>query len=342
MDELAHSFEGIGAVRRSKYENTYDLRGRSISSYCNRRVARRLAAEWRTLSADCIHLNKQNLEDGLDLLQAAELARVPHLCTIHLTQSARYLGAVLGWIRDHISHRALREYSGLLVTVLEQRRRELAQIVRDSKQVRLVANGVPLIDLAARDERRRAIRQQLAIDDETLLYLAVGRMVAQKRPIKFLEVADKVHRRLQNTLFLWIGEGALSGLWDARVAEFKLNGVVRHLPWQKDVSPFLIAADAFLHVAEFEGLPLAMLEAMSAALPCAVTENLLQEMPFLDEKNCVAIGESDAWLGEISDRAQLRARGEAARRLAEERFSFETMAKNYEALYRETVAGNSW
>src|SRR5688500_16843185 len=33
MDELANSFSGIGEVLRSPYRNTYDHRGRSISSY---------------------------------------------------------------------------------------------------------------------------------------------------------------------------------------------------------------------------------------------------------------------------------------------------------------------
>src|SRR5579871_1863607 len=93
MDELANSFSGIGEVVRSPYRNTYDLRGRSISSYLNLRAVGHLAREWKKARPDILHVNKQNLEDGLDLLHAARRARLPNICTIHLTQSAEYLKA---------------------------------------------------------------------------------------------------------------------------------------------------------------------------------------------------------------------------------------------------------
>ncbi len=47
MDELANSFSGIGEVLRSPYRNTYDHRGRSISSYLNLRAVGQLAREWK-------------------------------------------------------------------------------------------------------------------------------------------------------------------------------------------------------------------------------------------------------------------------------------------------------
>jgi len=71
---------------------------------------------------------------------------------------------------------------------------------------------------------------------------------------------------------------------------------IRRLPWRNDVPSLLFAADVFLHVAEFEGLPLAILEAMSAALPCAIAEHLLAEMPFLDGANSLSVAGDGAWV----------------------------------------------
>ena len=338
MDELANTFSGFGQVLRSGYTNTYDQRGRSITSYLNFGAARAVAAVWRGAEPDFIHVNKQNLEDGLDLLRAAHLTGVPHLCTLHLTQSARYLRAKLAAPRDFVSRCALRHYSGLLVTVLENRQRDLADFLGASPRIRMIPNGVPLFDLTRRSAVRLAQRSELGFSPSDQLFIAVGRMVRQKRPLVFLEKAQEILRVLPDAKFLWVGDGPLSPEWDAEVAAKGLGQKIRRLPWHNDVQSLLLSADVFLHVAEFEGLPLAILEAMSAALPCAITANLLGEMPFMNPGNSIAIGADDAWLAPLRAPAVLRTLGAAARQLAEEQFSFEKMAESYEALYRETLA----
>ncbi len=335
MDELAGAFCAFGKVSRAGYSNTYDRLGRSIASAFDTRAAKRIAADWQRGGFDFLHLNKQNLEDGLDLLHAARLAGLPSLCTIHLTQSARYLRARMAAPRDFISRRALAAYPGMLVTVLGQRRDDLARFLGDAARLRMIPNGVPIFDLATRRAARAAKRAELGLDAAALVVIGVGRMVPQKRPLLFLEHAARILTAHPGARFLWIGDGALAVAWDREVSARGLSGAVRRLPWQADVPAFLLAADLFLHTAEFEGLPLAILEAMSAGLPCAITENLLAEMPFLNSSNSIAIGADPRWLAEIGDSA---ARGAAARALAEAEFSFEKMAASYEALYRETIA----
>lgn len=340
MDELANTFSGFGQVVRSDYENTYDQRGRSITSYLGFGTARRVARVWREAEPEVIHINKQNLEDGLDLLRAAQHTGLPHLSTLHLTQSARYLHARLPAARDFVSRRALRHYPGLLVTVLENRERDLAEFIGPSPRIRMIPNGVPLFDLSRRSAVRATQRAELGFSSDDQLFIAVGRMVPQKRPLVFLEKARQILRERPDAKFLWVGDGALSAEWDAQVAAHGLGAAVRRLPWHNDVQSLLLAADVFLHVAQFEGLPLAILEAMSAALPCAITANLLGEMPFMTPANSIAIGDDAAWLAPLGDPAALRTLGAAARALAEESFSFEKMAASYEALYRETLAAH--
>jgi len=335
MDELATTFGSIGEVHRSRYVNTYDRFGRSLASYVDHGSAARIAGEWKRIAPDVIHLNKQNLEDGLDLLQAARLTHFPSLATIHLTQSAKYLGARFPGPRDFFARRALQAFPGMLVTVLEDRRHDLAQFMGDSPRLRTIANGVPLFDLSVREEQRSRTRAALGIDAASFLVVAVGRMVPQKRPLAFLELASRLHQERPNARCLWIGDGPLAGQWDQWVSAHQPGDAIRRLPWQSNVSGFLFASDLFLHVAEYEGLPLAVLEALSAAVPCAITANLRAEMPFLNDTNSVAVRDDGEWIREIADAAGLAARGTAGRQLAEERFSYETMAGGYEALYEE-------
>lgn len=337
MDELAGSFADIGAVHRCDYTNSYDRRLRSVASYFDRGSARRVAESWRTLGPEIVHVNKQNLEDGLDLLSATKIAGIPNLCTIHLTQSAHYLRAVGAALRDHVSRRALMRYPGILVTVLEQRRHDLSHFLGESPRLRFVANGVPIFDLSKRESVRYETRSKLGIGANETLIVAVGRLVPQKCPLAFLDQARLVSAAQPSARFVWVGDGELAGTWDERVRTLGLGSVVRRLPWQKEVVPLLYAADVFLHVAEFEGLPLAILEAMSAGLPCAIADHLLAEMPFFTRDDVLPVSADAGWSAALSDPARLAVMGRRMRLLAEERFSFAAMAATYEALYGETL-----
>src|SRR5690606_29577553 len=158
---LANSFSAFGEVVRSRYTNTYDRWTRSLGSHLSFLTSARLAREWRRLGVDFIHLNKQNLEDGLDLLRAATWSGIPNLCLIHITQSARYLEGKFPSIRDCIARRALCSYPGLLVTVSENRQRDLLQFIGSTPRVRVVPSGVQLPDLNRRPALRNAKRAEL-------------------------------------------------------------------------------------------------------------------------------------------------------------------------------------
>lgn len=337
MDELANSFSSYGEVIRANYTNTYDRWTRSLGSALSSLAAARIAAQWRKLGPDIIHLNKQNLEDGLDLLRAATRSGIPNLCMIHITQSTRYLGGKFHRLRDLVARRALQAYPGLLVTVPESRRRDLLSFMGATPRVHVVPTGVPLLDLEQRDAIRKAKRAELGYDDGAVLIAAVGRMVPQKRPQEFLLAAERIYRKLPRTRFLWVGDGAYAGEWDRWVAAKGLKGVINRVSWQADVPSFLFAADAFMHVAQYEGLPLALLEAMSAALPCILSRNLIAEMPFLDTANSIAVEDTDRLAAVLEAPLQLREIGQAARSLVATEFSFRRMAEEYELLYASAM-----
>ena len=293
MDELASKCAQFARVVRSSYTNTYDYPLRSLSTLANSFVSKRVASEWRALEPDVIHVNKQNLEDGLDLLRAARLTGVPTTCTIHITQSARFLKARGAWLRDLIARYQLTRYPGTMVAVQEARRVELSEFLRGRGITETILNGVPIIDEAVIRSLRDAKRSELGLSDKDYLVIGVGRLVAQKRPFEFLNIARKLHKRIPAARFVWIGDGALRESWQKVIARERLENVVSCIGWQPDVVPYLAASDLLLHVPEFEGLPLALLEAMATSVPCAVTRKLTLEIPFLNEDNVLFVEDMD-------------------------------------------------
>lgn len=338
MDELAGRCARFGRVLRAGYRNTYDYWSRSLSTCWNWRLSRRVAREWEALGPDVIHLNKQNLEDGLDLLRAVRHSGVPSVCTIHLTQTARYLKVKAPRLRDWISRGALLKYRGVIVAVQEARRKELNDLLGGRVRTRTIFNGVPIAADTGLAHVRKAKRAELGLRDSDFLVLGLGRLVEQKRPFRFLEAALELHQRFSDTRFLWVGDGELSVQWTNWVRRQGLDSIISCAGWQTDALPFLMAGDLLLHVAEYEGLPLAILEAMSAGLPCAITHSLAAELSMFDDETVLFLDDPGALADALQDRAALSRVAAGARRLVQTRFSLRSMIESYEQVYRE-VAG---
>lgn len=334
MDELAAAYaEDFGDVLRASYANTYDHRLRCIATCFTGPGIRRIVRQWQTWGPEAIHFNKQNLEDGLDLLATARLLSTPTFCTIHLTQSADFLRARFARIRDWIARREIARYPGQFVAIQDQRADELRRLVDHPERVHCIFNSVAVHPRHQLAGWRLPIRNELGFRNDEFVVVAVGRLVQQKRPLLFLQIAEKIHRIKPEARFLWIGDGLMANDWDNIVKSRNLSDFVRRLPWQRSVYPYLAAADLFLHVAEYEGLPLAVLEAMSAALPVALTSNLISDIPYLNRHPDLVLEVRDEWHQVLANPSHLRNTAELGRKAVETDFSLERMGERYEALY---------
>lgn len=335
MDELCVDFAPIGPVHRSVYRNTYDYPTRTLATLLNPREVRRIAMEWEALNVNVVHINKQNLEDGLDLIRAANCQATPSVCTVHLTQTAVELKARFGWWRDIMARSILDNYRGELVVVEELRRKALCDFLGLGPQIVTIENGVEPFDESRRESLGQAMRESLGWSKDDFVLCSVGRMVEQKRPLLFVEVALKWLQENSLARFLWVGDGPLAEAWDQRVQKAGAQDQIRRLPWQPSSTPCLAAADVYVHTAAYEGLPFALLEAMAAGLPCLVAEDLAAAMPALQPGELITFNK-DRGLSAVEmspERLQLTAA--AGRAAVDERFSLSRMASRYIALYHQ-------
>jgi glycosyltransferase involved in cell wall biosynthesis len=338
MNELASQCATFSQVVRADLRNTYDYRFRSLATMFNLRNSNCIAREWAELKPDLIHINKQNLEDGLDLLRAARLSGRPSVSTIHLTQTARYLRARGALLRDIVAWWELRKFKGTFIAVQDIRRNELSSFLGSEARIRTIFNGVPSVELGHRHGLRSSTRAELGIEDNQFLVVGLGRLVPQKRPFVFLDVAGKLYEQHPHTRFVWVGDGELSTQWSAAIARAGLAEAASCIGWKSDVRPYLAAADLLLHTAEYEGLPFALLEAMSVGVPCAISRPVASELPFLNRRNAIFY-DTPGLLEQFICRPQaLKDVGEAGLAMVSEQFSDHAMAAAYEKLYAEQVA----
>jgi len=337
MDELCVRFTEFGTVARSRYANTYDRSLRGLSAVFDSACAARAAREWSSLRPEVVHLNKQNLEDGLDLVWALAKTNLPGVCTIHVTQSAAYLKARSAALRDSLSRWAMRKFKGTLVAVSQQRSQDLAAFLNTSlDQVICIPNGVAIPSEDELVRYRHEYRTQLKAGAQDTVFLGVGRMVPQKRPLLFLQIAKAILNYIPAAKFCWLGDGELRPEWDRAVRDWGLSEKVLAPGWSTHPEPFYAAADVFLHTAAYEGLPLAVLEAMAAGLPCCLTQNLVEDFRWSDLPGLVTIDiDNPDWVRNLENQVDRKRLSTLTRKNAVERFSIDRMASRYLALYQQ-------
>ncbi|MDY6782568.1 MAG: glycosyltransferase [Cyanobacteriota bacterium] len=146
------------------------------------------------------------------------------------------------------------------------------------------------------EQKRQTLRSQLEIAEETVVCLFPARLVQQKRPLFLVELAKALTNYFQSFIIIILGEGELKTALHAKIEQLNLTPYFHLLP---PVTPtkmleFYAAADILLLPSAYEGISLAIYEAMSMQLPIVAADVGGQaELVTPDTGTLVPKGESD-------------------------------------------------
>lgn len=125
---------------------------------------------------------------------------------------------------------------------------------------------------AVRDEEtRRACAAKLGLPFGRRLIGWVGRLTQQKRPLDFLEMVRRLRNEGDETLFVMAGDGELAGACDTFIRDHSLDHVHR-IRYCDPLWELYCLLSGFVVTSEYEGLPIAMLQAIAMGLPVAATD----------------------------------------------------------------------
>jgi glycosyltransferase involved in cell wall biosynthesis len=183
-----------------------------------------------------------------------------------------------------------------------------------------------------RPESRDLWRHRNGFCDEDLLVVSVGRLERQKNPGMLVNAIEHV----PNAQLLMVGQGSLRANLEGR-DRVHLLGV------RNDVPDILAAADIFALTSDWEGLPLAIIEAMAAGLPVVATS--VGCVPEVIQHGTTGLliprGDQAALIAALSDLAEnhlLRREMGAAARERSLSFSVDAMVTAYEELFIRLLA----
>jgi len=128
------------------------------------------------------------------------------------------------------------------------------------------------------EDDRRALRARMSVelelDDDSRWLLMVGRLDAQKNPMLLLAAVRRlVESEQRNFNLLIVGEGQLRSQMEEVIDQTGLADRVRLLGLKSidEVVELLHTADLFVLSSSYEGMPMAVIEALACAVPVATT-----------------------------------------------------------------------
>jgi len=279
------------------------------------------------------HLSYANILSCL----AGTLAGIPVIATLHSTSHDSHQRARLV---TRLEEMVLRFFARRIVAVGYT----VADVHRDHvdpRKLDVIPNGIPApADLSL--QSRQQLRREIAGDENRVIIISVGRIVQAKGYEDLIEAFAILHRQEPRSVLVIAGVGKLFDKIKSKISELQLEDAVHCLGVRSDVSELLAASDIYVSSSHWEGLPVALLEAMMSGLPIVATA--VGDIPKVvtpeagiivppRKPECLADALKD--LVEAPEKA--RAMGSAARMHAMREYSLDTWITRLTSLYDETL-----
>jgi len=137
--------------------------------------------------------------------------------------------------------------------------------------VSVLVHGIPLDRTIQRKALRPAIRAELGIPPERVLVGTVANLRAQKGYPDLLAAARLVLDRGRDVTFAIVGQGPMEQQIREIHHRLKLGDRFKILGVREEATDFIAACDIFALASLYEGLPLALMEALALGLPVVAT-----------------------------------------------------------------------
>lgn len=208
----------------------------------------------------------------------------------------------------------------------------------------VIVNGINQVKFNP-DLDYKDIRAEFGIPEDVVLVGYIARITAQKEPLNFLRAIAKIPAAA-NVKFLIVGDGDLKADMLALAQELSLSSRIIFQDFRSDIPAILNAIDIFCLPSLWEGLPIALLEAMAmrkAIIATSIdgTKDLVKHM-----ENGILVPIStpqqlaDAIQLLVNDAPLRLTLGKAAGKTVKENFNIATMTRAVEAVY-ETMPFSS-
>jgi glycosyltransferase involved in cell wall biosynthesis len=211
-------------------------------------------------------------------------------------------------------------------------------------RMRRVPSGVETTRFLPNEHARQQLRTALGIAPHDIVALTVGALTERKGHGTLFSAASMLQERGVRLRYVVCGEGSLRPSLEAQVHTLGLQAVVHFPGFSSNVPDYLSAADLFVHVPLWEGLGVAVIEALATGLP--VVASRVGGIPELidDHVTGLLVPPQDAAALAIAierlvhDPQWAKTLGTTGQAFVQAQFDVSIMAQANESLYNELLA----
>jgi glycosyltransferase involved in cell wall biosynthesis len=186
------------------------------------------------------------------------------------------------------------------------------------------------------------VREELGIPDEAYVVGTVANFKVGKGHMELLEAADRVRSVVPDVRFVLVGQGVLEASVRSRAAELGLDTTVLFAGYREDATRIMGAFDVLAIPSQYDGLSIALLEAMSLGKPAVLTMAGGNPEVVEDGKQGLVVPTedptalADGLVALLQDPALRHSLGESARRRADD-FDIRGAVRRTEDVYQELL-----
>ncbi len=163
----------------------------------------------------------------------------------------------------------------------------------------VIRNGFVVEKFSFSAETRQRVRKELGLEDRFVIG-HVGGLNTIKNQSFMIDVFEEYRKLHSNGYLLLVGDGPDREMLEAKVAASPVKDSIRLYGETDKPEELMMAMDCFLFPSKAEGLPIALLEAQMAGLPCVISDVITDEGILSDTVRKVSLERSCAeWAGEL-------------------------------------------
>lgn len=165
---------------------------------------------------------------------------------------------------------------------------------------RMIPNGVDLRRFAFHEEKRRQMRNQLKITEDTFVVGHIGRITVPKNHQFLVELFAAYHKENPQSRLLLVGDGELFEAVQQQCTQLGIREAVIMVGSKTNTEDYYQAMDIFVFPSLWEGLPVSVVEAQANGLICLLSDVITRDVDLTDQVKYLSLNEKNRWINEIA------------------------------------------
>lgn len=191
---------------------------------------------------------------------------------------------------------------------IEAAKWKFSQRLIDKKLI-IIKNGIDINRFKFSPSKRKDMRKELGIDDDTLLLGHVGRFTEEKNQVFLV----KLLTYLRNTKFklMLVGDGNTFTKVKAVAKRLDISKNIYFIGRKNNPEDYLQAMDIFLLPSKYEGLGLVAIEAQCSGLPVIASKTVPKDIKVTPNVSFLNINDVQSWVYKLKEYSGFKRKDES-------------------------------